>query len=446
MEMPRKTRRIADSNIATLLRPEELMTDLQALDEFEFIERLEREIKIPNHRSIYLSKNAYKNFTGLVNTVEKFFLRGHQLEAVDIYSACKAVLGQLYQKECPPKDIDSFIAAVEKIAEESVGTHRFYTAIDGLGLEGTGELRIGRLTVQKPDLTVLQQCVADEDIVNSTWKYMEGGLWITGEITGSDAYAERRFFEDVEVACGLLALSFTTVLERGGAAVRLIPSMDGRFRPTSARWFSFSTESNVLCTSASMRGYLRLNLNDKLVNGMMSCEWFQELTRIIQDGRENDVEKAVRRGIYWFFDAQADTTPEMQLVKFWSCIECIFSFENNGKTTAKIKRGLTAILTFGRYGFSHVDDRKYLEKEINKLYGFRSCAVHDAEHRHVKASHVTTVSKWAAWVMLEVAGLVSEGFESRAAIKEETDRLYELFRKRCTAAKVTMTSSRAATE
>jgi hypothetical protein len=380
----------------------------------------------------------------LVEAVEKFLPSGPLLEYEDIYRACKTVLGRLYQEGTPPKDIDSFLAAVEEIAKESIRTHRFYTSLDGLDFKDIDELRIGRLTVQRPDLTILQQCVANEDMVSNTWKRMERGLWMTGEITGSRKYAERRFFEDVKAACGLLAISFTTVLERGGAAVRLIPSMDGRVRPSAASWFSFPTESNVLCTSVSMRGYQALTLDEQLRDGMLGCEWFQELTRIIQGGRETDAEQVVRRGIYWFFDAQTDTTLEMQLVKFWSCIECIFSFENNGQTTEKIKRGLTAMLTFGCYRFSNVDDWKTLEKEIEDLYGLRCSAVHDAKHSHVKAHHVTTVSKWAAWVMLEVASLISKGFESRTAIKAETDRVYGLLQKRRTVAKFTVPPPQAA--
>lgn len=343
MEMPPKTRRQADSDIAMLLRPKELMAALQASKELELMERLYREVKTPSGRSIYLSEKANRSFSRLVETVEKYLPSGPLVECEDIYKACKAVLGRLYQEETPVKDIGSFLAAVEEAAKESIRTHRFYTTLDGLDFEDMDELRIGRLTVQRPDLAILQQCIANEDMVSNTWKRMERGLWMTGEITGSRKYAERRFFEDVKAACGLLAVSFTTVLERGGAAVRLIPSMDGRVRPSAASWFSFPIESKVLCKSWSIQGYQALTLNEQLRDGMLRCEWFQELTRIIQDGRDTDAEQAVRRGIYWFFDAQTDTTLEMQLVKFWSCIECIFSFENNGQTTEKIKQGLTKL-------------------------------------------------------------------------------------------------------
>lgn len=258
---------------------------------------------------------------------------------------------------------------------------------------------------------------------------MKRGIWITAEITGSRKYSERIFFEGVKAACGLVAVSLTTVLARGGCAVRLTPSMPGRVRPSVTTWFSIETSSNELCTSASMAGYQFITLDHEQVHQLQTSEWFVELVRITQEGGGDDAEDAIRRAIYWFFDAQADTSPEMQLVKFWSCIECFFSFENSGETTTKIKRGLTALLTFGSYKFSSLDTWRNLEKKISALYELRSSAVHDARHCHVSDSDITKVSKWAAWAILEIAGLISDGYETRAQIKEQTDRLSAMLQK-----------------
>lgn len=178
-----------------------------------------------------------------------------------------------------------------------------------------------------------------------------------------------------------------------------------------------------------MKGFQSITLDDGDVERLRASEWFVELTRIIQGGSDSDAENAVRRAIYWFFDAQADTSAEMQLVKFWSCIECFFSFENSGKTTTKIKRGLTALLTFGGYGFTTLETWRDLEREIDTLYELRSSAVHDARHSHVSDRDITTVSKWAAWAILEIAELISIGYKSRAQIKEQTDRLSEMLQK-----------------
>lgn len=178
---------------------------------------------------------------------------------------------------------------------------------------------------------------------------MERGLWIAGEVEGSVDYAENQFFNLVRVTCGLLAVSFTTVLERGAMSLRLQPMMIGRSRPTSANWFSYEVKSKVLRSTINMENLQGLTFDAEHAEGLSSCNWFNELIRIVNLESFNEMEGVVRRGIYWFFDAQSDSVLEMQLVKFWSCIECVFSIKEEGsdnKTTDKIRKGLTAVLTY----------------------------------------------------------------------------------------------------
>ena len=429
MEMHPKIRRTANNDLDTLFRVKELMPASKVIKELGLIERLHREIKSPSGALIYLSEKANFSFMRLVKTIEIFLPSRDFVSSDDIYHACKVELGRLYEKEDPPKDLATFLASIEAAIKYEITTHKFYTTLDGFSLSGLDQIKIGRLTVQSPNFAILESCIANESMISGIWEQMKRGMWISAEITGSRKYAERRFFEDVKATCGLLALSLTTVLERGGCAVRLTPSMPGRVRPSSATWFSIETSSNELCKSASMAGYQSISLNYEHAEGLQTSEWFCELTRIIQEGGDSDAELAVRRAIYWFFDAQADTSAEMQLVKFWSCIECFFSFENSGETTKKIKHGLTALLTFGSYRFVSLDTWRDLEKEIDALYELRSGAVHDARHSHVSDRDITVVSKWAAWAILEIAGLISNGYKTRAQIKEQTDRLSKMLQR-----------------
>jgi len=429
-DMPPKVRRVANSDLATLFRAKERVPAPKAIQEFALFERLYRGIKTPSGAQIYLSEIANRSFLRLVKTVETYLPSCAIISSDEIYQACEIEIGRMYEHEEPIKEIAAFLAMVEDYFKSEINTYRFYSTIDGLYFTGVDQMRIGRLSLLIPDIAILEHCNSNEIMLNDTWKRMNHGLWVTVEITGSRKYAERRFFEDVRAACGLLAVSLTSSLERGCCGVRLIPSMGGRVRPSAATWFSIKTSTNDLSTSSSMRGFLPINIRDSDVKYLLASEWFVELTRIIQDENGSDVEKSVRRAIYWFFDAQADTSIEMQFVKFWSCIECFFSFDNSGQTTTKIKRGLTALLKLGNFGFSELDSWESLEREIDALYDLRSLAVHNANHSHVSEHHVIIASKWAAWTILEVSGLISKGYKTRAQIKEQTDRLSEIFRQR----------------
>jgi hypothetical protein len=429
MEMNSKARRTADSDLATLLQVKELLPGIKALKAFGQMEMLYREVKTPSGGRIYLSDKANASFLRLVRTVEAHLPSRDLVTSDEIYQACKRELGCLYELDTPLSSIVTFLASVETRIQSEIATHRFYTTLDGLSLDGVDQLKVGRLIVEVPRLAILESTDASKERVSNTWERMQRGLWVSGEIRGSRKYAEQRFFEDVKSACGLLAVSLTTVLERGGGAVRLTPTMSGRVRPSAATWFSVDTSSGVLSTSASMTGFQSITLNAQQVEDLHASEWFLACTRIIQEGADHDAEHAIRRAIYWFFDAQTDTSPEMQLVKFWSCIECFFSFENSGKTTSKIKHGLTALLTFGGFGFSSLEAWRTLEKEIDISYGLRCTAVHDARHSHVSGRDITYVSKWAAWAIIEMSMLVTLGYETRAQIKEQTDRLSAMLKK-----------------
>ena len=425
MEISAKKRRILEADLTALLKPTAFVPKLQAYKTLDLIERLRREVRTPGGHSLYFSDKGLESFLRLNDTVQEVLPSRSVLEPQNICVACKTALGHLYEQDAPSRDIVSYMTEVDRIAQALISTYRFYTSLAGLEFEGVDEFSIGYLSIQRPDLDVLKRCVADDQLVTSTWKQMQQGLWVTGEVTGSSEYAERRFFDDVMIACGLLALSFTTILERGGAAVRLIPSMDGRFKPGAVSWFSFSTTSKVLRATTNMVGFKRFTFGEAHKSGLLSCDWYHDLVRITQNGKGSDAELAVRRAIYWFFDAQTDTSPEMQLVKFWSCIECFFSI-GTSDTTKKIKRGVTAILTYGQYGFSEKSNWKRLEAEIGHLYDLRCGAVHMAEHNHVNDAHVTTLSKWAAWVLLEVVQLITDGFDTQVKIKAEVDRVHGL--------------------
>lgn len=80
-------------------------------------------------------------------------------------------------------------------------------------------------------------------------------------------------------------------------------------------------------------------------------------------------------------------------------------------------------------------DKMQLRKDIKRLYDLRCGAVHDAKHNHVTERDVAMVSKWAAWVMIEVAGLAEAGVQTRAEIKIQTDYWFELLQEKGSTAK-----------
>ena len=425
MEMDAQKRKAAESDIASVLNTKGQMTELQALKALEFMERLFREVRKPSGEMVYLSAAANTSFLRLVDAVSEYLPSKDFVGGEDIFRACKDVVGKLCEEGHRKVGVEIFIAAVEEAIKVTIQTHRFYTTLDGLEFEDFSELKIGRLTIQKPDLAILQGSETHQVTVDGLWKSVDRALWITEDVTGSPEKCERRFFESVRSISGLLSLSFTMASEWGANGRRLTPCMETRARPSASSWFSFPIDSKVLCVRSSLKSIQVAHLKKDVATDLLDRDWFKNLTRIIQGEGASDVEQAVQRGLYWFFDAQLDTSFEMQLVKFWSCIECIFSFKNE-QTTKSIRDGMTGMLIRGGYRLVDVKQKQLLRKEINRLYGLRCGAVHDAKHNHVTERDIATVSKWAAWVMIEVAALASAGLQTRAEIKIQTDYWFEL--------------------
>lgn len=393
------------------------MSEIQAFKSFDFMERLRREVRTPNGSKVCFSDKAAKSFERLSSIVEKVLPSKEFVESDDIDLACKAVLGRWYE-EGVADDVGCFVNEVESVVFQSINVHKFYSSLSGLEFKDLDELKFGDVVIHRPRLEVMESSVAQDAVISSAWREMNYGLWLVVQVKGSPDHAERRFFELAKATCGLLSLAFTTCLDRGGAAVRLIPSVEGRFKPGAVTWFSIDTSTQLLNLKTSFDGFQCLDLTQDNATSLLDCEWFQELVRISQLDAGSDAERALRRGLYWFFDAQADTSMDMKFVKYWSCIECMFSISKD-KVVNQIRKGLTALLSYGRYQFSKPEGWRALDSRVVYLYDLRCNAVHDAQHGHVALRDVIDVSKWAAFVLMEVSMMISRGMETRLQLKEE---------------------------
>ncbi|GHS82584.1 hypothetical protein PAGU2196_34180 [Pseudomonas sp. PAGU 2196] len=430
MNVHPKKIRIAELNLGVLLTASNLKNPYDALKSYEFLDRLAREVATPSGSKVYFTDQARSAFESLITIVFPVLMSELCVLESDVDSACRKALGELYEQDNPGVSFDHYFERARNIAYEMVAPRRFYTTLHGLEFDDIDEFDIGNIKIQRPLYSVLEGSDAQEQNKTAIWNKMQRGLWVSAELTGSMDYAESEFFDLVRMVCGLLAVSFTTVLEYGGLAVRLMPSMAGRSKPNEANWFSYDMMSKKLRTSFNAENLQALRMSAVHADGLVACDWFQYLVSVIESKSPSEIEILIKRGLYWFFDAQTDCALEMKLVKFWSCIECFFSIKEHvpgaPSTTEKIVRGTTACLTYGSFRFSPPDKWNELEAQIKKLYDLRCVAVHDGAHGHVAAKDVAVVSKWASWVLLEIGQLARGGFDTRRKIKAEVDRMHNL--------------------
>jgi hypothetical protein len=136
---------------------------------------------------------------------------------------------------------------------------------------------------------------------------------------------------------------------------------------------------------------------------------------ILQRDSRNDVEDAITRAVYWYGDAHRDLVPVMQFIKYWSCIECFFSLDDQD-ITESIAVGVSVVLTFGHFQFFERADYAKNKAMAKKLYSKRSQAVHGAVHNHVDRRDLIQMSQWASFVIANMISFANAALPSRRVL------------------------------
>lgn len=151
---------------------------------------------------------------------------------------------------------------------------------------------------------------------------------------------------------------------------------------------------------------------------------------ILQASDRTELEEAISRAVYWYSDAHRDPVLVMKLVKYWSCVEAFFSFENQ-KITHAVSAGLASILVFGGFRFVPPSEYSTLKKQITNLYSLRSRAVHRGSHQHTTEEDVAQFSQWVSWMIISMVVLVEQGYTTLKEVKAQIDRLDGLEKRKC---------------
>lgn len=114
----------------------------------------------------------------------------------------------------------------------------------------------------------------------------------------------------------------------------------------------------------------------------------------------------------------------MQFVKYWSCIEVFFS-EQNEEITKSVSAGIAAVLVFGGLGVVPEADYTKTKTRVTQLYKKRSKAVHGASREHVTTRDIVDLSRYAAWLLVNMLSMSERGYRDRKPIKAISMRLDE---------------------
>ncbi|MCC4608772.1 hypothetical protein LL967_12930 [Xanthomonas campestris pv. zinniae] len=391
---------------------------------------LARMIQLSRHRILEFTEAGFSEFRDIVKNIHSMQILGQDASYSDIWGATKSVIESLLSEDKRPDDGSELVQLVrEKIAPDVI-KRSFAISVYGIHLEANQPVKLGDFTLIPPTMESLRAVGLPVDIehlpnskdnpVSRSIANLGQDPLIVGQVTGTSEVAEARFRSRAELLMGLLAVFVGANYENGATGFRFgirYSSETALGKATYFSWTEHSEEATVHMVFAS--GQL-LKLND-FEEKLFDQGLFERGIRAIEMESRNELEEAMVKALYWFWDAQRDVVPVMQFVKYWSCVETFFSTKES--VVRSVSTGLATVLVAGGGDFFRPDEYVSLKRRITKLYAMRCRALHGASYQHVTSRDVADMSQWTAWMLLIMTSLLQRGYSSPESVKFQTERL-----------------------
>lgn len=385
---------------------------------------LERELRLTENRAIFLTDDGYKHFRAVVDVMHQADFFNGRAEFSDIWRAWRKVVEKWLSNGLQPGCADEVVQALEELVAQEIDNHTFVVPLLGIELDGVVSFALGAMTILPMSVDLFDSAGVKHDHVNvpRLLELNKQYFWLKGTMHGTPSVAQQKFSEQAALTVGMLAITAASMYEWGASGFRIGIVMTAEDATGRSVWFSWDERERGLTTHYTYRRSQPLPVNKALSNESDMVRMVHRAFAILQASDRSPLEEAIARAVYWYSDAHRDPVLVMKLVKYWSCVEAFFSFENEEITHA-VSAGLASILVFGGFHFVPLSEYGTVKKQIADLYSLRSRAVHRGSHHHTTEQHVTQFSQWVAWMIITMVALVEAGYTTLKEVKEQTDRL-----------------------
>lgn len=383
-----------------------------------------RMLSLTNNQTVFLTESGHEHFRSVVDVMDRANYFNGMAERSDIWLAWRRVVENWFSNGLAPENADEVVHAIDDRITQEIDDYTFVVPLFGIELEGIDSFNLGAMSTLRPSVDVFDSAgvVHDHADIPHLLELNKGCLWLKGTMRGTPQVAQQRFSEQAALTVGMLAITAASVYERGASSFRIGIVM----RPEEANgrsvWFSWHERERSLTTNYAFPKGQQFPINKALEDDSDMARMFYRGFAILQASDRTELDDAIARAVYWYSDAQRDSVLVMKLIKYWSCVEAFFSFENEEITQA-VSAGLASILVFGGFRFVPPSEYNTLKKKISNLYSLRSQAVHRGSHQHTTEQDVAQFSQWVAWMIINIVALVEQGYTSLQEVKAQTDRL-----------------------
>ncbi len=398
-----------------------------SIDDFRSIpsnQSLSRTLNLTNNRIVFLTESGYKHFRAIVDVMHRSSYFKGMAEYSDIWAAWRSVVEKWLSNGVTPKHADEVIQAIVDLVGQEIDEYSFVVPLFGIELESIDSFSLGAMTVLRRPADIFSSAGIAHNHVDIPLliDIYEECLWLKGSTHGTPQVAQQKFSEQASLTAGMLAIMAASIYERGASNFRIGTVMTPETANGRSIWFSWAEKKRSLVTHQKFPKGQPFPINRAFEHEPDITQRVIRGLSILQASNKSELDEAIARAVYWYSDAQRDPTIVMKLVKYWSCVEAFFSFENEEITHA-VSAGLASILVFGGFRFVPPSEYNTLKKKISNLYSLRSRAVHRGSHQHITEQDVAQFSQWVAWMIVSMIALVELGYTNLKEVKAQIDRL-----------------------
>jgi len=421
--MTRKQRRIVEGDLRTLFARRAFII-APTIDDLKRLDPFHPRVQYRNG-AVYLSEQgatalrrlvkSLASLPGLSNLISFGEINEHVL---DQYSAWLS-------KGMQPNGLE-FIEEASDALLRQVKRYEFLAKIEGVDLNDIERLTLGSVRIQRSDPELFDSIEFAGNLdQESIYSHFKDSIWLIGSTEGSSNIAFERFDYRAVLTVGILGIC-GALLYRGAiwrSRVRVVISPSEHRKPVSTLAWEIGGKNPSL--SRKLGPEQNLPFNAESVAYLFDTCFLERLSTLPDKENRSELEDAILRAIYWFAEAYRDHHPTMQFVKLWTCAECFFAIDNEQITELNAK-GITTILVFAGFGVVESEEYSEFKRNLKRLYGLRSKAIHRAEFSHIDLKDLDELSHWTAWVVISMVSLAEKGYTTLREIHEQTHRLDKL--------------------
>ncbi len=393
----------------------------KSIKDFKVSDLLKRELRLTEGRTLLMTDLGLRQLDVIAGALSDANLFNQEASDSDVRSVTRDVLTSCLSNGKRPNDGIELASMVSECVRAGIDERTFAAPIFGISLLGLSELPLGKFKIVPASTSFLESngVQFEEDAVSPALNHV--AYWLVGTVRGTKGVAEQRFIAHAELLTGMLAISAASMYQHGAHSFRIVVAITVQAHARST-WLSWSENHKAATTHLKFLGKQTFEVSAELLKQFDESGILTAACALFEAAERTPLQEAITRAVYWYSAAHRETIATMKLVKYWSSVETFFSADQK-EITKSVSSGLAAVLVFGGFEFISVAEYGATMRRVAKLYAARSRAVHRGSHTHVTDLDAAELSRWVAWMLINMISFERLGYTSVERVRHEAKRL-----------------------